>query len=111
VTGEAAVAQAGDLVVDLQRREARLADQMLELTPTEFETLVYLVQHTERVVSCRDLVKAVHGYDTSEHAARPIMRVHIHRLRQKIEIDATAPMRLLTIRSAGYMLTATPRRQ
>ena len=109
--GEAAVAQAGDLVVDLQRREARLADQLLELTPTEFETLVYLVQHTERVVSCRDLVKAVHGYDTNEHAARPIMRVHIHRLRQKIEIDATAPMRLLTIRSAGYMLTATPRRQ
>ncbi len=111
VTAEAAIAQAGDLVVDLQRREARLADQLLELTPTEFETLVYLVQHTERVVSCRDLVKAVHGYDTNEHAARPIMRVHIHRLRQKIEIDATAPMRLLTIRSAGYMLTATPRRQ
>ena len=110
-TNEAPVAQAGDLLVDLQRREARLGDQLLELTPTEFETLVYLVQHTERVVSCRDLVKAVHGYDTNEHAARPIMRVHIHRLRQKIEADATAPMRLLTIRSAGYMLTATPRRQ
>lgn len=110
-TSEAAVSQAGDLVVDLQRREARLGDQLLELTPTEFETLVYLVQHTERVVSCRDLVKAVHGYDTNEHAARPIMRVHIHRLRQKIEANATAPMRLLTIRSAGYMLTATPRRQ
>jgi DNA-binding response OmpR family regulator len=110
-TGEATVVQAGDLVIDLQRREARLADQLLELTPTEFETLLYLVQHAERVVSCRDLVKAVHGYDTNEHAARPIMRVHIHRLRQKIEIDATAPMRLLTIRSAGYMVTATPRRQ
>jgi DNA-binding response OmpR family regulator len=108
---EPAVSQAGDLVVDLQRREARLADQLLELTPTEFETLAYLVQHAERVVSCRDLVKAVHGYDTDEHAARPIMRVHIHRLRQKIEIDATVPMRLLTIRSAGYMVTATPRRQ
>ena len=110
-TGEPAVSQAGDLVVDMQRREARLADQLLELTPTEFETLAYLVQHAERVVSCRDLVKAVHGYDTDEHAARPIMRVHIHRLRQKIEIDATAPMLLLTIRSAGYMVTATPRRQ
>ena len=110
-TSRPTVVQAGDLVVDLQRREARLADQLLELTPTEFETLLYLVQHAERVVSCRDLVKAVHGYDTNEHAARPIMRVHIHRLRQKIEIDATAPMRLLTIRSAGYMVTATPRRQ
>jgi DNA-binding response OmpR family regulator len=67
------------------------------------------VQHTERVVSCRDLVKAVHGYDTPEHAARPIMRVHIHRLRQKIELDAAKPLRLLTIRAAGYMLTVAPR--
>ncbi len=105
------IVRAGDLVVDLLRREARLADQLLDLTPTEFETLVYLVQHTERVVSCRDLVKAVHGYDTTEHAARPIMRVHIHRLRQKIEVDSAAPLRLLTIRSAGYMLTSSPRRQ
>lgn len=101
--------QAGDLLVDTQRREAKLADRPLELTPTEFDTLVYLVQHTERVVSCRDLVKAVHGYDTSEHAARPIMRVHIHRLRQKIEPNAAEPVRLLTIRSAGYMFTVAPR--
>lgn len=101
--------QAGNLIVDTQRREAKLADRLLELTPTEFDTLVYLVQHTERVVSCRDLVKAVHGYDTPEHAARPIMRVHIHRLRQKIELNAAEPVRLLTIRAAGYMLTVAPR--
>jgi DNA-binding response OmpR family regulator len=37
------------------------------------------------------------------------MRVHIHRLRQKIEMDAANPERLLTIRSAGYMLTSQPR--
>ncbi len=100
---------AGDIVIDLQRREARLADRVLELTPIEFATLVYLVQHAEHVVSCRDLVKAVHGYDITEHTARPIMRVHIHRLRQKIEADATNPSRLLTIRSAGYMLTEESR--
>ena len=101
--------QVGDLSVDTQRREAKLAGRLLELTPTEFDTLAYLAQHTERVVSCRDLVKVVHGYDTSEYAARPIMRVHIHRLRQKIEVDVTAPLRLLTIRAAGYMFTVTPR--
>ncbi len=100
---------AGDIMVDLQRREAWVGDQVLDLTPTEFETLVYLIKNVERVVSCRDLVKAVHGYDTTEHAARPIMRVHIHRLRQKIEGDAAEPQRLLTIRAAGYMLTYQPR--
>ena len=101
--------QVGDIVVDVARRETRMADRLLDLTPTEFETLVYFMQHAERVVSCRDLVQAVHGYDTTEHAARPIMRVHIHRLRQKLENDATDPERLLTIRSAGYMLTSQPR--
>ena len=104
-----AVPQMSTLTVDLQRREARVNDQELELTPTEFDTLAYLMKNAERVVSCRDLVKAVHGYDTTENAARPIMRVHIHRLRQKIERDATNPQQLLTIRSAGYMLTSQPR--
>jgi DNA-binding response OmpR family regulator len=101
----------GNLTADLQRREAKLDDRLLDLTPTEFDTLVYLIRNAERVVSCRDLVKAVHGYDTTENAARPIMRVHIHRLRQKIEINAANPERLLTIRSAGYMLTSRPRPQ
>jgi DNA-binding response OmpR family regulator len=101
----------GNLTADLHRREARLDDRLLDLTPTEFDTLVFFIRNAERVVSCRDLVKAVHGYDTTENAARPIMRVHIHRLRQKIEINAANPERLLTIRSAGYMLTSRPRPQ
>lgn len=102
---------AGNLTADLHRREAKLDDRILDLTPTEFDTLAYFIRNAERVVSCRDLVKAVHGYDTTENAARPIMRVHIHRLRQKIELDAAQPERLLTIRSAGYMLTNHPRTQ
>jgi DNA-binding response OmpR family regulator len=101
----------GNLMADLHRREAKLDDRLLDLTPTEFDTLVYFIRNAERVVSCRDLVKAVHGYDTTENAARPIMRVHIHRLRQKIEVNAANPERLLTIRSAGYMLTSRPRPQ
>jgi DNA-binding response OmpR family regulator len=105
------ILRAGDLSADVQRREAKLDDRLLDLTPTEFDTLAFLIKNAERVVSCRDLVKAVHGYETSEQAARPIMRVHIHRLRQKIETDATKPLRLLTIRSAGYMLTNQPRPQ
>jgi DNA-binding response OmpR family regulator len=110
-TAEAANAQVsvGQLTIDVQRREARMSDRLLDLTPTEFDTLLYLARHAERVVSCRELVQAVHGYDTTEHAARPIMRVHIHRLRQKIETDATQPTDLLTGRSAGYMLVAQAR--
>ncbi len=103
------VIQVGPIRVDLQRREAAVSDQPLLLTPTEFDTLAYLMRHADRVVSCRELVRAVHGYDTTEHEARPIMRVHIHRLRQKIESDSEHPERLLTVRAAGYMLVAEPR--
>jgi DNA-binding response OmpR family regulator len=105
------ILNSGNLTADLHRREIKLDDRILDLTPTEFDTLVYFLTNAERVVSCRDLVKAVHGYDTTENSARPIMRVHIHRLRQKIESDAANPTRLLTIRSAGYMLTSRPRPQ
>ena len=106
-----AVIQTGPIRVDLQRREAYLSDRLLVLTPTEFDALAYLMQHPDRVVTCRELVRAVHGYDTTEHEARPIMRVHIHRLRQKIESDASHPERLLTVRAAGYMLVAEPRQR
>jgi DNA-binding response OmpR family regulator len=109
LTGQERQVTVGPIAVDFDRREVRLADRLLDLTPTEFDTLAYLIRHAERVVSCRELVQAVHGYETTEHAARPIMRVHIHRLRQKIEKDATLPDYLLTIRSAGYMLVAQPR--
>jgi DNA-binding response OmpR family regulator len=108
-TPSSPILSTGNLIIDLHRREARQDDRILDLTPTEFDTLAYLIKNAERVVSCRDLVKAVHSYDTTENAARPIMRVHIHRLRQKIEVDASHPERLLTIRSAGYMLTSQPR--
>jgi len=101
--------QIGPISIDLQRREAHASGRPLVLTPTEFDTLAYLAQHADRVVSCRELVRAVHGYDTTEHEARPIMRVHIHRLRHKIESDPDSPERLLTVRAAGYMLVPEPR--
>ncbi|HLF28761.1 MAG TPA: response regulator transcription factor [Anaerolineae bacterium] len=109
VTTPSGALEVGPIRIDLQRREAHVSGQLLVLTPTEFDTLAYLVQHADRVVSCRELVRAVHNYDTTEHEARPIMRVHIHRLRQKIESDPDHPERLLTVRAAGYMLVAEPR--
>lgn len=99
----------GPIRVDLHRREVFVHDEQLLLTPTEFDTLAYLAHHADRVASCRELVRAVHGYDTTENEARPIMRVHIHRLRQKIEPNPTHPDHLLTVRAAGYMLVSEAR--
>jgi DNA-binding response OmpR family regulator len=48
------------------------------------------------------LISAVQGYDMDEKDARPIVRVNIRRLREKIEDDTANPRYIVTVRSMGY---------
>ena len=98
------VLHAGDLAVDRKRRMVFWGKQPLELSPTEYNVLAHLVQNADRVITCSELVRESLDYECTEQEARPVIRVHIHRLRQKIEEDATHPKRLVTVRAAGYML-------
>jgi DNA-binding response OmpR family regulator len=98
------ILRAGDLVVDTKKRQALLGTQLLALSPTEYNVLAYLARNPNRAIPSSELVRGSLGYEVSEDEARPIMRVHIHRLRQKIEVDANNPQRLVTVRAAGYML-------
>jgi len=81
-----------------------LGDQALELSPTEYNVLAHLVRNADRVLTCSELVRESLEYEATEQEARPVIRVHIHRLRQKIEENAAQPKRLVTVRAAGYML-------
>jgi DNA-binding response OmpR family regulator len=98
--------QAPDVTVDTLRRLAIVRGHPVELTPTEFEILTYLMRHQDRVVSCRELVAHVHGYELDERDARPLLRAHVHRLRHKIERDPNAPGLIRTVRSSGYIISA-----
>jgi DNA-binding response OmpR family regulator len=103
------VLHAGDLAVDRKRRMVFWGKQPLELSPTEYNVLAHLVQNADRVITCSEPVRESLDYECTEQEARPVIRVHIHRLRQKIEEDVTHPKRLVTVRAAGYMLvTGTP---
>jgi len=103
------ILHAGDLAVDRKRRMVFWGKQPLELSPTEYNVLAHLVQNADRVITCSELVRESLDYECTEQEARPVIRVHIHRLRQKIEEDAAHPKRLVTVRAAGYMLvTGTP---
>jgi DNA-binding response OmpR family regulator len=95
------------LSLDLQRHVAQAQDQLLDLTLTEFKMLAYLMNHPDQVISPRELVSAVQGYDADEHEARAIVRVHIRRLRQKIEPDPDEPQYVLNVRGVGYLFAAT----
>jgi DNA-binding response OmpR family regulator len=98
------ILRAADMTVDLKKRMALLGDQVLTLSPTEFSLLAHFVREADRAISCSELTRESLGYECTESEARPVIRVHIHRLRQKIEKDPAKPQRLVTVRAAGYML-------
>ncbi len=96
-----------DIELDLQRHVALAQNRPLDLTLTEFKMLAHMMEHADEVISPRDLVAAVQGYQADEHEARAIVRVHIRRLRQKIEPDPDEPIYVLNVRGVGYVFANT----
>jgi len=90
----------GDLVVDTNRRDVFLNDQLLQLKPKEYELLHYLAQHQGKALS-RDLIlEEVWGWDYVGGSRS--VDVHIRWLREKIESDPAHPERIITLRGVGY---------
>jgi DNA-binding response OmpR family regulator len=100
--------QLREVLIDQQKHLATLRGEALDLTPTEFKLLVYLLSHPDRVLSPQELVREVQGYEADHWEARSIIRVHIRRLRQKLEPDAANPVYIVTVRGAGYMFPSKP---
>jgi DNA-binding response OmpR family regulator len=96
--------QAPDLTVDTQRRLVVVRNRPVELTSTEFDILVYLLQHRDRIVSSRELASHLRGCDMDERDARLLLRSHIHRLRQKLELDPSNPSLICTARGNGFYI-------
>jgi two-component system alkaline phosphatase synthesis response regulator PhoP len=82
------------------RFEALFNEQLLELTPKEFELLLYLARHKSRVLTRDQLLSAVWNYDFAGDTR--IVDVHISHLREKIELDTKKPLYIKTIRGLGY---------
>jgi len=101
--------QSGGIIVDLQKHIATWQGQLLKLTPTEFRLLACLMGKADQVLSCQELVREVQNYDCDELEARDIIRVHIRRLRQKVEPDPANPQYILNVRGVGYMFASPPR--
>ncbi|PEZ10505.1 DNA-binding response regulator [Bacillus sp. AFS018417] len=82
--------------------EAYFQGEKLELTPKEFELLVYLARHKSRVLTRDQLLSAVWNYDFAGDTR--IVDVHISHLRDKIEKNTKKPNYIKTIRGLGYKL-------
>ena len=94
----------GDVQVDLERHEATVRGKLIELTPTEFNLLVYFMEHAGKVLPHQTILQHVWGPEYGpEHE---YLRVYVGRLRQKIEVDPTSPRYLITERGIGYSFEA-----
>lgn len=91
----------GPIEVDPLRLQVLRSGEPLDLTPTEFRLLHYLVSNPGRPLSREDLIEAVWGY-TGEVGSDRTVDVHIRHLRQKIERDPANPRWIVTVRGVGY---------
>jgi DNA-binding response OmpR family regulator len=90
----------GALELDLPKREIRLSGQALNVKPKEFELLVFLAQHRGQVVTRELILERV--WDWNFIGDSRTVDVHVRWLREKIETDPSVPVRLVTVRGAGY---------
>jgi len=102
VSSEKVLFRAGELTVDLGRREVTLNDQPVRLTPTEYRLLLVLVQNAGKVVTHRQLLRDVWGPESV--AENQYLRVYMGQLRRKLEADPTRPRYLKTEAGVGYRL-------
>jgi two-component system, OmpR family, response regulator len=101
-TASPMIIKISDIEINTARHAASLAGKELELSPKEYDLLVFLAGNKGLVFSRDQLLEKVWGYDFAGDTRT--VDVHIRWLRQKIEKDAGSPQYLLTVRGAGYKL-------
>lgn len=94
----------GSLVVDSARHEVILDGRPVVLTAREFDLLRFLVAHPGTAHSREQLLQEVWGWSFGDQST---VTVHVRRLREKVEVDPTRPVRLQTVWGVGYRWVAT----
>ncbi len=95
----------GPLTIYPGRYQISVDEQPVDLTPTEFDLLLYLAAHRGRVVSCHELVREVRGYTVEESEAREVIRPHVSNLRRKLKQTGKDADLIVNVRGIGYRLS------
>jgi len=100
LSGVEPVFKSGALSVNFERREVRVDDEPVKLTPTQYDLLKYMIQYTGKVLTHRTLLTAIWGEGYADQAQN--LRVFIGQLRKKIERNTARPKYILTDPGVGY---------
>jgi len=93
-----------DLEVDLARRKVTLRGDEVQLTPTEYELLRYLVIHAGKVITHNQILMQLWGVAYIDQPQ--VLRVNISNLRHKIESDVSRPRFITTEPGVGYRFSS-----
>lgn len=100
--GEATAITFGDVAVDMVKRQVKVADAEIHLTPIEYKLLATLIKYVGKVVTHNLLLREAWGagYQDETH----YLRVYMAQLRRKLEHDPAHPKYLITEPGVGYRL-------
>ena len=98
--GTEPVLRSGNLYVNFERREVKVNDETVKLTPKEYELLKYLIQNSGKVITHRMLLTAIWGPAHGEEAQ--YLRVFVSQLRKKLREDPARPRYIQTDPGVGY---------
>ena len=92
--------QFDELIINKDTKHVKKNNQTINLTPKEFELLIFLIENKEKVHSRLTLMKHVWGH-IAEINSRTV-DTHIAELRRKLEYKATQPRYIITVPKSGY---------
>ena len=101
-TASADILAVGDLTLIPENLEVKVNNQIVKLTPTEFEILNCLVQNHHQAISLGKLLQDVWGYSPEDDVET--IRVHVRHLRAKLEKVSEGKSYIQTIYGGGYRL-------
>lgn len=90
----------GEVVIFPELYEVHVKGISIDITPKEFELLLYMAQRANRILSREQLLNAIWNFDYAGETR--IVDVHISHLREKIEEDTKNPQYIKTVRGFGY---------
>ncbi len=95
------VLRVADVEINSLRQSAERGGQLLDLSPTEYRILEYLMHRPRAVVSKRELLEHLYDYDWEHHSN--VIEAHVSNLRRKLDAGGAEPL-IETLRQRGYRL-------
>ncbi len=94
----------GGLSINPASHRVQIQQEVIALTPIEFEMLYTLASKPDQVISIDQLMTQIWG---AEYVGQPqVVYVHLRSLRQKIENNPAQPQRIISVRGVGYQLVS-----